>query len=146
MSTTVYTNSKHYQDIANAIRAKNGTENTYTPSQMANAILALEAGEAIILNQNKSIIPSTSEQSITFDSGYTGLGTVTVGPIPNDYLIPSGSITITENGTVNVAQYASAIINIESSETYQNGDLMRFGGITSSTVNRGGVNYMWLED
>lgn len=43
MSTTVYTNSKYYHDIADAIREKNGTENTYTPAEMANAILALDA-------------------------------------------------------------------------------------------------------
>lgn len=42
-NTIVYTNSKYYQDIADAIRIKNGTENTYTPRQMAQAILALEA-------------------------------------------------------------------------------------------------------
>ena len=42
-NTIVYTNNKHYQDIANAIREKNGTDNTYTPGQMAEAILALDA-------------------------------------------------------------------------------------------------------
>jgi len=42
-NTIVYTNNKHYQDIADAIREKNGTENTYTPAEMAEAILALDA-------------------------------------------------------------------------------------------------------
>ena len=42
-NTIVYTNNKHYQDIADAIRKKNGTENTYTPGQMAEAILALDS-------------------------------------------------------------------------------------------------------
>lgn len=32
----------------------------------------------VINNQNKSVIPSAIEQQITADSGYTGLGTVTV--------------------------------------------------------------------
>jgi len=43
--TTVYTNNKYYQDIADAIREKNGTENTYTPAQMAPAIRRLAGGE-----------------------------------------------------------------------------------------------------
>lgn len=78
-NTVVYTNSKHYQDIADAIRLKNGTENTYTPAQMAQAILALEAGEGpTVNNQNKTVTPSGSQKIITADSGYTGLGTVTV--------------------------------------------------------------------
>ena len=44
------TDSRHYEDIADAIRAKNGTGNKYYPSEMAAAILAIqgsgEGGEA----------------------------------------------------------------------------------------------------
>ena len=79
MSTTVYTNSKYYHDIADAIRAKNGTSDTYTPAEMAPAILNLEAGEGpAINNQDKTVTPTTNQQLITADSGYTGLGIVTV--------------------------------------------------------------------
>lgn len=42
----VLTDNKHYSDIADAIRAKNGTEDTYKPSEMAAAIGAIEAGGA----------------------------------------------------------------------------------------------------
>lgn len=42
MANLVYTDSQHYQDIATAIRNKNGTNNTYTPAQMAAAINALD--------------------------------------------------------------------------------------------------------
>ena len=38
------TDTQNYSDIADAIRAKNGTANTYTPSQMAPAILAIPSG------------------------------------------------------------------------------------------------------
>lgn len=86
-NTIVYTNNKHYQDIADAIREKNGTENTYTPGQMAEAILALEAGEGpVINNQNKTITPTETRQYITADTGYTGLGQVVVEPINNSYV------------------------------------------------------------
>lgn len=44
MATKVLTDPQHYTDIANAIREKNGTNNTYIPADMANAILAIESG------------------------------------------------------------------------------------------------------
>lgn len=40
----VLTDEKNYQDIAAAIREKNGTEETYKPAEMAAAIAAIETG------------------------------------------------------------------------------------------------------
>lgn len=52
-----------------------------------------------INNQNKSIDSSTNAQSVTYDSGYTGLETVTVNP----YTLTTGSIdSSTAAQTVNV--------------------------------------------
>ncbi len=45
-----------------------------------------KGGGAEINNQDKSVTPSESQQSITADSGYTGLGTVTVGAISSTYV------------------------------------------------------------
>lgn len=42
--STIVTDNKHYSDIANAIRAKNETNTTYKPSEMALAIRAIESG------------------------------------------------------------------------------------------------------
>lgn len=39
-----------------------------------------------INNQNKTVTPSESQQSITADSGYSGLGTVTVNAIDSEYI------------------------------------------------------------
>ena len=41
----VYTEEQNLVDIANAIREKNGTDNTYAPSEMAGAIRDLKVGE-----------------------------------------------------------------------------------------------------
>lgn len=55
-----------------------------------------------INNQNKSVTPTESQQSITADSGYTGLGTVTVNGIPFDYVgsgidqLDSSDLTVSE--------------------------------------------------
>lgn len=43
------TDEKNYQDIADAIREKNGSSDTYTPSEMADAIRGIEGGEGFNL-------------------------------------------------------------------------------------------------
>lgn len=47
-----------------------------------------------VSNQNKSITPTQNTQILIADSGYTGLGTVTVNPIPSNYGL------VTWNGSV----------------------------------------------
>lgn len=57
------------------------TENVYS---YADAEITVNvSGGAIINNQDKTVSPSTSAQQVTYDSGYTGLGTVTVEAMPS---------------------------------------------------------------
>lgn len=59
----------------------------------------------------KTITPSTSSQTAVASGVYT-TGAVTVNPIPSNYIIPSGTKTITTNGTHDVKSYASATVNV----------------------------------
>lgn len=64
--------------------------------------------------QTKSATPTTSSQTIQPDSGYDGLSSVTVGAIPGEYIIPSGSETKTANGTYDVTALAQLVVNVPS--------------------------------
>lgn len=62
----------------------------------------------------KTITPSTSSQTAVASGVYT-TGTVTVAAIPSDYVKPSGTKSITTNGTHDVKSYASVNVNVASS-------------------------------
>lgn len=81
----------------------------------------VKVGEIPIL-QEKTVEPSEQEQEVTADGIFTGLGKVVVGAIPDQYIIPSGSQTITENGEVDVKSLASVNVAIPFSTIYYGSD------------------------
>ena len=100
--------------LAEAVGAKSGENLPLTIDQMTSAVLGIE----LVNNQNKTITPTTAQQQLTADSGYTGLGTVTVNAIPSQYIIPSGNKAIITNGTgIDVTQYATVSVNVPSGGT-----------------------------
>lgn len=86
----------------------------YLISQIQAAVDSLpEAGNGELVLQNKTVTPTTSAQTITADSGYDGLDTITVNAIPNTYVKPTStkSTTIytpsTTNQTIAAGTYCS---------------------------------------
>lgn len=67
-------------DIATTIRNTDGTATT--PLTDANKINPQDFSTRIVNYQNKTVTPSTSQQSVTRDNGYMALGTVTINAMP----------------------------------------------------------------
>ncbi len=62
--------------------------------------------------QDKEATPTKETQEITADNNYNGLSKVTVNKIPDEYIIPAGSVDIIANGTYDVTDKVTANVNI----------------------------------
>lgn len=108
------------QNIKNAvdkIRERSGTTRKYKTSELASGIESVyqkamqEAGTSVKLQQ-KSVTPKEQQQIVVPDTNYDGLSKVSVEAIPSQYIVPSGTKQITENGTFDVTSYENAEINV----------------------------------
>lgn len=102
-----------------------------------------EGSGGTVNNQDKSVNPSTSQQSVTFDSGYTGLGTVTVNAVTSsiDPDIQAGNIRSGVNilgvtGTYDASSAGTTYVHLD------NIDVQAQGGpaLKQTDVQVGGIN------
>ena len=80
----------------------------HNSSTGTNTTVDVGAGEL----QSKTVTPTRDSQTVLPDSNYDGLSDVTVNGIPNSYVEPYGSITITQNGEYDVSRYATINIGV----------------------------------
>ena len=85
--------------------------------------------------QTKTVTPTKSQQSVSPDSGYDGLSGVTVEAIPADYVIPTGTVNITSNGTHDVSGKASVVVAVPSSQPTLNAPTIAINDKTLTITN-----------
>lgn len=100
------------ENIADAIRSKNGQTTKYKPAQMADAITAISGGGGITPTGTKTI-NITQNGTTTEDVTNYANAQVNVN-VPNP---STGTKQITSNGTHDVTQYASAEVNVPNPST-----------------------------
>lgn len=64
--------------------------------------------------QDKTVTPTKQKQTVQASENHYGLDTVTVNPIPSEYIIPTGSQNITQNGQdIDIADKATVNVNVQ---------------------------------
>lgn len=71
----------------------------------------IDASAVISATSISYIVPTTTEQVAVPADTYT-INEVIVNAIPNDYVIPSGTLTVSSPGSYNVSNYMSLIVDL----------------------------------
>ena len=145
MAANLDTEQTNVSAAFTAIGSKGGTVPTAKVSgNLASAIGTIPEGSAAApVLQQKTATPSKSEQTVRPDSGYDGLSQVSISAIPDDYIIPSGTKSVTQNGTYDVTAYKSVSVNVASSGvTVQR----KAGTLTTNTSGTATVNVGFKPD
>lgn len=106
-------------------------------------IIVEEAIEYITpTTQEKTITPTKEEQIVLPDGDIFALSKVTVEKIPDEYIVPRGTLDISENGTYDVTEKTSANVNVQpplqAKATTENGTITPdkdYYGLSSVEVN-----------
>lgn len=82
-----------------------------------------------------TVTPAKIAQNIAAPDGKVGYSSVTVEKIPDDYIIPSGILQITSNGTYDVSGKASVVVNVATAKPTLNAPSISLSGTTLTITN-----------
>ena len=90
------------------------TNGTHTPSagKFFDKVV-VEVADIPAKLQEKSVTPTREPQTVLPDTNFEGMSKVEVGGIPAEFIVPSGSITATENNkTYNVTEVKQVVVAV----------------------------------
>lgn len=107
------------ESLPEATPAPEPTYESPSISVSANGLITASANGKSSTSQltaqaGKTVTPTKAQQTAVVSQRFT-TGDVLVAPIPAQYIIPSGSETKTENGTYDVTNLASLVVNVPTS-------------------------------
>ena len=93
------------------------TNGTHTPSagKFFDKVV-VEVADIPAVLQEKTVTPTRQPQTVIPDTNYEGMSKVEVGGIPAEFIVPSGSITATENKTYDVTEVKEVVVAVPEKE------------------------------